>query len=320
MARIRTIKPEFWSDSKTGTLSDKATKLFIGMLNFCDDYGVIQFDLYEFTAKIFPFENFRENSRKIAKALLDEILPKGLAVMFGVNNESNQYLWIKNFERHQKVDRPGKPLLPGWKSGDNPKSYAKNKNFEYSDYGIHDGAITEFRENSRGLASPRAGKERKGRERKGIISSASADSSPLSGDACVSDGKKEVENQENNKKPKPCQHQAVIDAYHTCCPSLPRVESWNEASQKVLTARWRERTERQAIEWWEGYFKRVNHSDFLNGRVKEFVANLNWLIGPKNMEKVLNGLYDNRKAGMPERLRSNLQAGMEFIHGAGVET
>ncbi len=124
----------------------------------------------------------------------------------------------------------------------------------------------------------------------------------------------------SKKKGKPvCPHQVIIEAYHQLCPVLPRVESWNDASQKVLATRWRERPERQEIEWWERYFKRVNLSDFLNGRVKEFTANLNWLIGPKNMEKVLNGFYDNRKAAMPERLRNNIQAGMEFINGSGDE-
>jgi hypothetical protein len=64
---------------------------------------------------------------------------------------------------------------------------------------------------------------------------------------------------------------------------------------------------------------RVNRSDFLTGRVKEFSANLNWLIGPKNMEKVLNGFYDNRGTPIPERLRNNTAAAMDFIKGS-IET
>jgi|AMWB02.1.fsa_nt_gi hypothetical protein len=170
------------------------------------------------------------------------------------------------------------------------------------------------------------------------ISPPSGGSSPSVGDAHASGEKFEIENRgsetadaailprdavilakqchvlDENKKPKPCRHQAVIDVYHSCCPSLPRVESWNEASQRVLSARWREKRERQEIEWWERYFRRVNLSDFLTGRVKDFVATLNWLIGPKNMEKVLNGAYDNRSSPVPERLRNNIRAGEEFIN------
>ena len=33
MARIRTIKPEFWTDAKTGTLPEFSKCLFLGLLN-----------------------------------------------------------------------------------------------------------------------------------------------------------------------------------------------------------------------------------------------------------------------------------------------
>ena len=55
MARIRTVKPEFWTDSKTGTLSDRAKILFLGILNFCDDYGVIENDAGALKARILPY-------------------------------------------------------------------------------------------------------------------------------------------------------------------------------------------------------------------------------------------------------------------------
>lgn len=126
VARIRTIKPEFWTDSKTGTLSDRATKLFIGMLTFSDDYGVVEFDLPSLRAKIFPF-SMETPEEVIGKALLEELLPRGLLTMFGYSeNEAppyRRYLFITNFPRHQRIDRPGKPLIPGWSSGTTPENY-----------------------------------------------------------------------------------------------------------------------------------------------------------------------------------------------------
>jgi hypothetical protein len=163
MARIRTIKPEFWTDSKTGTLSDKATKLFIGLLNHCDDYGVIRFDIAEFSAKIFPFENFLEHSILLSQALTDEILPKGLAIIFSHTDDEDvttQYLWIKNFERHQKVDKPGKPIISKWESGDNPKNYATRQGIEIQEISA------TIRENSRTFENFRPGKGKgKGRDK-----------------------------------------------------------------------------------------------------------------------------------------------------------
>ncbi|MBU6392536.1 MAG: conserved phage C-terminal domain-containing protein [Planctomycetes bacterium] len=107
MARIRTIKPEFYTDSKTGSLSGNATKLFIGMLTFSDDYGVIEHDLAALKAKIFPYAI--GSASKVITKPLDEILKSGLVLIF--KWDKNTYFWIKNFTKHQKVDRPGKPLI-----------------------------------------------------------------------------------------------------------------------------------------------------------------------------------------------------------------
>lgn len=46
--------------------------------------------------------------------------------------------------------------------------------------------------------------------------------------------------------------------------------------------------------WWAAYFERVAASDFLAGRKTSWRATFDWTLGPKNMEKVLQGNYDNR--------------------------
>jgi hypothetical protein len=128
MARIRTIKPEFWTDSKTGTLSDRGTKLFIGMLNFADDYGVLQFDIDALKAQIFPYLA-EEAEKAVTRPLADELLAKGLVEVFGYSEDDDpetplkQYLFIKNFGKHQRVDRPGKPLIPGWIKTSTPANF-----------------------------------------------------------------------------------------------------------------------------------------------------------------------------------------------------
>jgi hypothetical protein len=66
----------------------------------------------------------------------------------------------------------------------------------------------------------------------------------------------------------------------------------------MLRARWNEDRQRQTLEWWKEFFAGVATSDFLTGRVngskaEPFVASLNWLLKPMNMEKVLNGNYLN---------------------------
>ncbi|STV36571.1 primosomal protein I [Klebsiella pneumoniae] len=40
MARIRTVKPEFWTDEKVVECSIPARLLFIGLFNFANDNGM----------------------------------------------------------------------------------------------------------------------------------------------------------------------------------------------------------------------------------------------------------------------------------------
>lgn len=51
MARIRSIKPEFWSDGKVRRLSDTTALFFIALWNFCDDAGYFELDTLELATK-----------------------------------------------------------------------------------------------------------------------------------------------------------------------------------------------------------------------------------------------------------------------------
>lgn len=107
----------------------------------------------------------------------------------------------------------------------------------------------------------------------------------------------------NGSSPPHCPHQEIIQIYHELLPSLPRVESWEGERPGFLRARWRERQERQDVDWWKGYFEHVSKSDFLMGRVEgrsgSFTCNLEWLIRPRNFQNVLEGKYHDNKQGGP---------------------
>ena len=106
-----------------------------------------------------------------------------------------------------------------------------------------------------------------------------------------------------------CPHEQIISIYHEALPQSPRVKRWGEPSRKMLRARWNEDRQRQALEWWKEFFAGVATSDFLTGRVngskaEPFVASLNWLLKPMNMEKVLNGNYGVGSIGVVSGDRS----------------
>lgn len=182
MARIRTIKPEFWTDSKTGNLSDRATKLFLGLLNFSDDYGVSRLDLLEMKARIFPYLSGSPLG-ELGEALFGELLPAGLLMVFTMQGEEPEegkaYLWVRNFLKHQRVDNPSKPLFPNWKPLDTPESYAKRNNLEFEDISA----------NPRGVLGEHSGSppRSKGREGKGREKTGEARPEPLAGPGEITD-------------------------------------------------------------------------------------------------------------------------------------
>ncbi len=104
MARIRTIKPEFWTDGDMLKISRDARLFYIGLWNFADDNGVLEFDLVSIKARIFP------NDRTSIEKLLKELVDIGKAIIYEV--EQKRYIFIKNLANHQIIDRPRKSHLP----------------------------------------------------------------------------------------------------------------------------------------------------------------------------------------------------------------
>jgi len=117
-----------------------------------------------------------------------------------------------------------------------------------------------------------------------------------------------------NLKPPKCPAQEIINLYHEICPELPTVRAADKIKKKIAL-RWREDFERQNLEWWRSFFEDwVHASDFLMGRVIDFQANLDWILGPKNFVKILNGQYVNRGPKTGSRLGdANYRASRAFI-------
>lgn len=104
MARIRTIKPDFWTDEKLTECSLSARLLFIGTWNFADDNGNLQASAKKLKMQIFPADNID------CQPLLDELIAHGILIEYSVNEE--KYLHIKGFKKHQVINRPSKTNIP----------------------------------------------------------------------------------------------------------------------------------------------------------------------------------------------------------------
>jgi hypothetical protein len=133
MSRIRTFNPEFWTDSKTGTLSPLAKCLFLGILNQCDDFGIAKLDLYEFKARILPYE--KGEPEEVINGLIEEIMRKCLVDKFAIKEMTNtfiDYLQVKNFEKYQTiVDNSQPAFIAGWESGFNTEKFLESQKGKY---------------------------------------------------------------------------------------------------------------------------------------------------------------------------------------------
>ena len=101
MARIRTIKPQFWDDAKIGRIPRGARLLYIGLWTFADDLGVVIADPVWLKSKIFPYDRIQIQQLEAWLGLLEET---GFISLLSVKSESFYYL--PTFSRHQIINRP----------------------------------------------------------------------------------------------------------------------------------------------------------------------------------------------------------------------
>lgn len=97
MARIRSIKPEFWVDDQMVDLSSWARLLFIALWNFVDDDGLIEFKPKRIKMQVFPADDVD------VTAELDSLISMGRLTV--LDSDQGPVLWVTNWSRHQVVNR-----------------------------------------------------------------------------------------------------------------------------------------------------------------------------------------------------------------------
>lgn len=112
MARIRSIKPEFWASESLGRLAGpegrQARLLFIALWNHAEDHGVCRAAPALIRSQAFPYDedvSASDVSRWLA------LLECGRFIVRYERNGS-AYAWIRGFDEHQKIDRKSKTTLP----------------------------------------------------------------------------------------------------------------------------------------------------------------------------------------------------------------
>lgn len=103
MARIRTIKPSFWTDEKITDLPPLVRLTFLGLISaMSDDAGRCKGDLRLLKAAIWPLDD------DISTATLEEHVEQLERARFiaGYVVDGKRYFQIINFLKHQRIDKP----------------------------------------------------------------------------------------------------------------------------------------------------------------------------------------------------------------------
>lgn len=108
MARIRTVKPEFWSSEQVMSCRPMARLLFIGLWNFCDDGGNHPLAPRTIKALVFPGDDITTEE---VSNLLGELEGAELIQSYWVTGKN--YFHVRGW-KHQKIEKknfkyPGPP-------------------------------------------------------------------------------------------------------------------------------------------------------------------------------------------------------------------
>lgn len=99
MARIRTIKPEFWQDEKLAPLPEIDRLVFLGLISMADDCGRLLDNVKVIDAFIFA-----ESSRTSRESLAT--LSRIGRIERGKTASGQRVIQIVNWTKHQRVDKP----------------------------------------------------------------------------------------------------------------------------------------------------------------------------------------------------------------------
>jgi hypothetical protein len=108
VARIRTIKPEFFTSLTLAKVSLGARLTFVGLWTYCDDAGRGRDEPRLLKAAIWPLEDGIPAS--VVDEHLAELAENGLVQRYEA--EGQHYLAIRNWVEHQRIDHPKESKFP----------------------------------------------------------------------------------------------------------------------------------------------------------------------------------------------------------------
>jgi hypothetical protein len=172
MARIRSIKPEFWVSEQIAECSTNARLTFVGMWSFSDDNGVHPAKPKKLKAELYPMDDCT-----VAHVgnWVEELLRAGLIAEF-TGSDGAKYWHVTGWAKHQKIDRPSYKYPPPPAVAAQPEGIAFD---EGSSNTIDESTSNQIDEgSSKDRRAPPPGVDRSGVDRSGVEKVASSKTRP----------------------------------------------------------------------------------------------------------------------------------------------
>lgn len=256
MARIRSIKPEFWTSEQIAECSPNARLLFIGIWSFADDNGIHPYSVKRLKMEVFPADDFTQAD---VAAMVEELVRADLLREYEVQGE--RFVQVTGWH-HQKIDQPTfKHPLP---DGSLPTNVRRRI--------TEQGSANKVRRTSDERSPPeRRGEEGSGEEE--AKSSLRSDSEPAPEAEPVSDDLLGG----GNVRQLPADRvvTVVLAAYHDILPRCQHVSVLNpkrvkriQAADKLARQVCRNQGwEYDADAFWRAYFGQCSNDPWLRGEV-----------------------------------------------------
>ena len=295
MARARNIKPGFFSNDVLAECEPLARLLFAGLWTIADREGRLEDRPKRIKAELLPYDDCNID------ALLDALHSKGFILRYSVENQ--QLIQILAFTKHQNPHKNEvHSTLPQPEQHSTSTAQAQDK-YSTSTVQTPEQHSTNRADSLNMIPdsidiSAKADTQKADKQ----LDAAAATGTPSQQHA----GQQHAGQQDGAVWQKVgqhdfCPHNDIIALYAKKLPMGTQVREWTAARQQMLKARWREKPERQSLDWWEHFFGYVAESDFLTGKVssrgsRPFAVSLPWLCKSENFAKVLEGQYENKGA------------------------
>ena len=130
--RRRMLNPDFFTDPDIVANLNAYGRLFYqGLWCVAEDSGCFEMNALLLKMKIFPGDNL---SLDDIKNYLDKLVELGKIITYSVSGK--EYGWIKNFFKHQRLDKPSPPSipLPEWIIWHGEKEFDKRHQWHYELY------------------------------------------------------------------------------------------------------------------------------------------------------------------------------------------